>query len=99
MMPAMVDPLAGYYRRQARLDSPPAVPAVLIQRMVEGGVSGVAFSADPVTGRAAPQEIVDLAVGVDCRIHVGACALVGLDEMVAAVEWLVALAEVWTRES
>ncbi len=39
------------YRRQARLDSPPAVPAVLIQRMVEGDVSGVAFSADPVAGR------------------------------------------------
>ena len=40
------------YRRQHGLaDSLPAVPAVLVQKMVKADVSGVAFSADPVSGR------------------------------------------------
>jgi phosphohistidine swiveling domain-containing protein len=40
------------YRRQHGLLSGPATaPAVLVQRMVNAAVSGVAFSADPVTGR------------------------------------------------
>ncbi|WP_218142719.1 PEP/pyruvate-binding domain-containing protein [Formivibrio citricus] len=39
------------YRRQAGLTALPDVPAVLVQRMVTGEVSGVAFSADPVSGR------------------------------------------------
>lgn len=37
------------YRRARRLP-PPRPPAVLIQRMVDAQVSGVAFSADPVSG-------------------------------------------------
>jgi len=39
------------YRRHHSLDSLLSGPAVLIQRMVDAEVSGVAFSADPVTGR------------------------------------------------
>ena len=40
------------YRRQHGLTySAPAVPAVLVQKMVKADVAGVAFSADPVSGR------------------------------------------------
>lgn len=39
------------YRRQAGLRPLPGPPCVLIQRMVASDVSGVAFSADPVSGR------------------------------------------------
>jgi len=39
------------YRRERGLALVPQAPAVLIQRMVKADVSGVAFSADPVTGR------------------------------------------------
>jgi phosphohistidine swiveling domain-containing protein len=40
------------YRRQRGIaSSPSSAPAVLVQRMVDADVSGVAFSADPVTGR------------------------------------------------
>lgn len=39
------------YRRANGLDAAPQPPAVLIQRMVNADWSGVAFSADPVTGR------------------------------------------------
>ncbi|MFB2968706.1 PEP/pyruvate-binding domain-containing protein [Aerosakkonema sp. BLCC-F183] len=39
------------YRRELGLSAMPKPPAVLIQRMVNATVSGVAFAADPVTGR------------------------------------------------
>ncbi len=39
------------YRQEAGLSLMPQVPAVLIQRMIDADVSGVAFAADPVTGR------------------------------------------------
>ena len=39
------------YRRERGLDGPPQVPAVLVQRMIDAEAAGVAFSADPVTGR------------------------------------------------
>lgn len=39
------------YRNERGLAGPPEVPAVLVQRLVRAGASGVAFSADPVTGR------------------------------------------------
>ena len=39
------------YRRNAGLDPLPAPPAVIVQRIVDGDVSGVAFSGDPVSGR------------------------------------------------
>jgi pyruvate,water dikinase len=38
------------YRRERDLLAPPSVPGVLVQQMVDADVSGVAFSADPVTG-------------------------------------------------
>lgn len=39
------------YRREHGLALPPPVPAVLVQRMVHPDAAGVAFSADPVSGR------------------------------------------------
>ena len=39
------------YRRENKLQGLPQAPAVLVQAMVDSEVSGVAFSADPVTGR------------------------------------------------
>jgi pyruvate,water dikinase len=39
------------YRREHGLSVMPRAPAVLIQRMVQADVSGVAFGADPVSGR------------------------------------------------
>jgi len=39
------------YRRAQGLDGPPPLPAVVVQRMVTPSRAGVAFSADPSTGR------------------------------------------------
>lgn len=39
------------YRREHGLSMPEQPPAVLVQRMVDAEVAGVAFSADPVSGR------------------------------------------------
>lgn len=39
------------YRRERGMQRPPDAPAVLIQRMVDAECSGVAFGADPVSGR------------------------------------------------
>ncbi len=40
------------YRRQRGMTVlPPSAPAVLVQRMIDADASGVAFSADPVSGR------------------------------------------------
>ncbi len=39
------------YRRERGLAGPPLPPAVLVQRMVAPDAAGVAFSADPVSGR------------------------------------------------
>lgn len=39
------------YRRENGLEQPPQAPAVLIQQMVDSEMSGVAFSADPVSGQ------------------------------------------------
>ena len=41
------------YRREAGLSPLGAAPAVIVQRMIDGEASGVAFSADPVSGRRA----------------------------------------------
>ena len=45
------DRILEYRRQRGLTSSPPPAPAVLVQRMVDADVSGVAFSADPVTGR------------------------------------------------
>lgn len=39
------------YRKESGLPLLPQAPAVIVQAMVEGDVSGIAFSADPVSGR------------------------------------------------
>jgi len=39
------------YRAAHRLPGPPGPPSVLIQRMVHADAAGVAFGADPITGR------------------------------------------------
>ena len=44
-------PRVQAYRRERGLMDPPCPPAVLVQRMVAAEASGVAFSADPVSGR------------------------------------------------
>ena len=41
------------YRHESGLDSRAAIPAVIVQLMIDGQISGVAFSADPVSGRRA----------------------------------------------
>jgi pyruvate,water dikinase len=41
------------YRSKAGLEPLAGAPAVIVQRMIDGEVSGVAFSADPVSGRRA----------------------------------------------
>jgi pyruvate,water dikinase len=41
------------YRRQIGLTGEPQAPAVLVQRMIPADVSGIAFSADPVSGNRA----------------------------------------------
>lgn len=39
------------YRREHHLPLPPPAPGVLIQRMVQADAAGIAFGADPVSGR------------------------------------------------
>lgn len=39
------------YRRERGMAAQPIVPAVLVQRMVQADAAGIAFSADPVSGR------------------------------------------------
>jgi phosphohistidine swiveling domain-containing protein len=39
------------YRRERGLEGPPVAPAVIVQRMAVPEAAGVAFSADPVSGR------------------------------------------------
>ncbi len=41
------------YRTESGLDAGTTAPAVVVQQMIDGDASGVAFSADPVTGRRA----------------------------------------------
>ena len=59
------------YRRENNLEGLPQAPAVLVQEMVDSEVSGVAFSADPVTGRRS--------VAVVSALHGLGTALVGGD--------------------
>jgi pyruvate,water dikinase len=44
-------PRVAAYRRQQGLSGKPIAPAVIVQRMVDPEVAGVAFAADPVSGR------------------------------------------------
>ncbi|MBW2438111.1 MAG: phosphoenolpyruvate synthase, partial [Deltaproteobacteria bacterium] len=60
------------YRGNNNLSPVPGAPAVLIQRMVHPQVSGVAFSADPVTGRRDITVVASL-YGVGTAIVSGEC--------------------------
>lgn len=60
------------YRRQHGLRLRPDAPAVIVQRMVEADVSGVAMSADPVTGRRSVT-VVAAVRGVGAALVGGAC--------------------------
>ena len=60
------------YRRNNNLSPVPGAPAVIIQRMVHPQVSGVAFSADPVTGRRDITVVASL-YGVGTAIVSGEC--------------------------
>jgi len=60
------------YRRQHGLTSLPNPPAVLVQRMVASTVSGVAFSADPVSGRRGVA-VVSAALGLGTGLVSGEC--------------------------
>jgi pyruvate,water dikinase len=58
------------YRREHGLAIVPRPPAVLVQRMVHAEVSGVAFSADPVTGRRG-QAVVSAVFGLGSALVSG----------------------------
>ena len=60
------------YRRQHNLDPVPRPPAVLVQRMIDATASGVAFSADPVSGRRAIA-VVSAAWGLGTGVVSGEC--------------------------
>jgi pyruvate,water dikinase len=60
------------YRRKNNLPPVPGAPAVLIQKMVNPEVSGVAFSADPVTGKRGVTVVASL-YGVGTAIVSGEC--------------------------
>jgi pyruvate,water dikinase len=58
------------YRRERGLAGPPGRPAVLVQRMVDAEVAGVAFSADPVSGRRA-HAVVSAVLGLGTALVSG----------------------------
>lgn len=60
------------YRREHGLPMPTEPPAVLVQRMIEAEVAGVAFSADPVSGRRA-WAVVSALYGLGCTLVSGEC--------------------------
>jgi rifampicin phosphotransferase len=68
------------YRREHGLSASPRPPAVLVQRMIEPRAAGVAFSADPVSGRRA--------IAVVSAVHGLGSAVVSGDS--DADTWLVA---------
>jgi phosphohistidine swiveling domain-containing protein len=60
------------YRREHGLALPPTAPAVLVQRMVDARVSGVAFGADPVSG-ARHTVVVSAVYGLGTGLVSGDC--------------------------
>jgi pyruvate,water dikinase len=60
------------YRREHGLSLMPRAPAVLIQRMVRADVAGVAFGADPVTGRRGVA-VVSAVYGLGTALVSGEC--------------------------
>ena len=60
------------YRREHGLSLTPSPPAVLVQRMVNADVAGVAFSADPVSGRRAVA-VISAVYGLGTGLVSGEC--------------------------
>lgn len=60
------------YRRSQHLAGAPPVPAVLVQRMIDPEASGVAFAADPVSGRR-DVTVVSAVYGVGSGLVSGEC--------------------------
>ena len=60
------------YRREHGLDPQPRPPAVLIQRMVDADSAGVAFGADPISGRR-DITVVGAVYGVGAALVSGDC--------------------------
>src|SRR5206468_2930258 len=60
------------YRREHGLAPAPRPPAVLVQRLVRADVSGVAFGADPVSGRRGVA-VVAAIYGLGTALVSGAC--------------------------
>ncbi len=60
------------YRREHQLSPVPRPPAVLVQRLVRADVSGVAFGADPVSGRRSVA-VVAAIYGLGTALVSGAC--------------------------
>jgi pyruvate,water dikinase len=60
------------YRREHGLATIPTVPAVIVQRMVNATAAGVAFSADPVSGRRGVA-VVSAVAGLGDALVSGAC--------------------------
>jgi pyruvate,water dikinase len=60
------------YRRERGLAGEPGRPAVLVQRMVEAEAAGVAFSADPVSGRRG-LAVVSAVLGLGTALVSGEC--------------------------
>ena len=58
------------YRRERGFAGPPQAPAVLIQRMIDAESAGVAFSADPVSGRRG-QAVVSAVFGLGTALVSG----------------------------
>lgn len=60
------------YRRERGLALPPPPPAILVQRMIDARVSGVAFGADPVSG-ARHTVVVSAVYGLGTGLVSGDC--------------------------
>ena len=60
------------YRREHDLNIPPEPPAVLVQVMIDADVSGVAFSADPVTGQRG-SAVISALYGLGTSLVSGEC--------------------------
>jgi len=60
------------YRQEHGLPGEPPLPAVLVQRMVNADVAGVAFSADPVSGRRGIA-VVSAVAGLGDKLVSGEC--------------------------
>src|SRR5262249_24398101 len=63
---------AKAYREQRHLPAEVSPPAVIIQRMVDSQVAGVAFGADPVSGRS-DLTVISAASGLGAALVNGQC--------------------------